>query len=483
MYHELNFHDYLESELKRSDLALDVPPLYHRLAFFRDLILKLEEIGLVFGAAPKLFGGAQVCRKPAEVLMNAITKDRAMNIALTFEAETRNQANCDLWKILRRCMMTASSMKWNKYGPYYEPEWQLEDTKMQEMLSVRSILFGNTNEPLVRAMIMAYRLGPSIPKTPDGLDPSHDGVFVFDDEKSPEPYTCGLLLDHRTGMMGASMDMLICDRDSSGKLAPHHTEKTLEIYEIKCRAKYIFCATDITNKTARMYNALMKDRSFKAFKRFINSISKPCIEYFDPKRLPSAAEALVTCDESWKRRDDTAKRERCFHIDRHHLLLNKAGRSSVLLFSEPNLDTRTVCQAPWADGSLILETPVFANPKHSNFKQIFVQHYVLSGYFPEHKIQPFLVTFFGRVRKPEEVGIRFELSGTLGVLPYAGFDLSISPEQAIPVALIFTPVEVDTALFEVIEKAGLRAFDTTATQLWDKLNPTGAVDGAAEETY
>ncbi|SCO83587.1 deoxyribonuclease [Spheniscid alphaherpesvirus 1] len=482
-FHGYTFYDYLETDLRRSDYGMTVSPIYHRLAFLRDIVTWLEQDGFAVDVVRDLFGGPHVCMEPAHVLANALGSEHTTAIGLALEAETRLQSQCDLWKIMRKCLMTASAMRWDNYGPRLASGWNAPETPRSDFCTSRSIVFGNTNEQTARSLLAAYHLGASAPPTPDGLDNvnSNQSVFLFDDKKEREPYTCGLLLDVRTGMMGASMDMLICERDAMGLLRPHSSETELEIYEIKCRAKYLFNPENPLSRIASRYKKLLNTRTLKTFYRFINSIEKPCIEYFLPGSVPSANEALISCHDDWKMPVKTSGRERCYDLDRRHIDLNEAERSRVMLFSEPNRTTRTVSPLTWATGETTLEIQVFANPKHSNFRQVFIQSYVLSGYFPDRKPKPHIVTFFGRERRQDEIGLSFSLSGVIE--PWSSnLDLTIRPEQAIPVALIVTPVIVDTDLFEVIERAGLRAFETLSEELWGKINlPECSLADAADE--
>lgn len=63
--------------------------------------------------------------------------------------------------------------------------------------------------------------------------------------------------------------------------------------------------------------------------------------------------------------------------------LNSGVVSEVLLFGAPDLGRHTISPVSWSSGDLVRREPVFANPRHPNFKQILVQGYVLDSHFPD----------------------------------------------------------------------------------------------------
>uniref|UniRef100_A0AAU0K882 Viral alkaline exonuclease n=1 Tax=Anatid alphaherpesvirus 2 TaxID=3080522 RepID=A0AAU0K882_9ALPH len=503
--HSYDFYEYMYSEARRlladgdaeGFASRPVEPIYHRLMYVLRLLRTMDSEGMTISAAEMAFGGASSASDASELKAALGSEEAARNVCLAVEAETTPQAGCDLWTILRKCLMTASTIKWDRRGPKCEPDLRVVDTATRSGPPSNSIAFGNANESLARSALVACVLGPGYAKTPDGLDPSRlddaDAAFTFDAAAAldSEPYSCGLLIDPRTGMIGASMDVLACDRGGDGLLRPHPLEKTLEIYEIKCRAKYLFVPGSNT-EPAMCYDRLMRERSPGAFRRFIMSIKRPCVEYFTQARgTPGTCEALATCHDDWKtwagpeptRPGVRARRARCGEVDTRHLELNKAGRSSVWLFSDPDLDTLEIGPLPWSTGELSLDVPIFANPRHQNFKQILVQAYVLAAYYPDRTIAPHLVTFIGRERRRDELGRRFTLLGpsTVGCV---GSGQTVSPEQAIPVALVVTPVRLDESLFGLIEEAGREAFSIASEEIWAKsrLPSTDPLPSAAATT-
>ncbi|ART33272.1 deoxyribonuclease [Bovine alphaherpesvirus 5] len=410
----------------------------------------------------------------------------ARGLFLAVEAATRGQAACDLWWLLRRSLATASSVRWGAAGP--RPLVRLGRGAAEER-NTAATAFGRDNEPLARALVRACCVPPGDLPTPDGLA---DGggradelgpVFVFDAAAGAaaesaagagaEAHTCGLLIDPRTGALGASIDMLVCDRDARGELAPHPTQTALGVFEIKCRAKYAFDPDD-GGATARAYAALLAARSAAALRAFLRSVRRPGVEHCPPDGCPGAAEALASCADAWAPPPPAgaAPARRCSEFDWRHLALNRSVTSRVWLFNEPAAHSGAIGLATWDTGEAALEAPLFANPRHANFKQILVQSYVLAGHFPERAAALHLVTFIGRQRRARE-------QGPLEVRAGPGAETCTVPrEGAVPVLLIATPVVVDGELArESLEQPAREALRAAVKESWDRRRR--AADAAA----
>ncbi|AIL02967.1 deoxyribonuclease [Equid alphaherpesvirus 3] len=467
-------HFRRSSPLPKNDKRLN--PLFYRLAYIHDLVGRMELEGLVGrGTAAALVGlsgrgsFAAGTYTHARELSRSLARAEVRAAVLAVESQTRDQSESDLWMLLRRGLATASTMRWGACGPQYQPQWCETSTNARSIPNNPALQFGQTNERTARSLVSALYVARSGSATPDFLaDPRGGRCFVFDESAAcpGDAYTCGLMIDVRTGVVGASLDMLVCDRDHRGVLSPHATQTTLDFFEIKCRAKYLFDPEHFS-PVATAYANLQKHRSAACLRRFLRSIKNPAVEYFAPGRVPGAAEALVTCNSAWKPRDAAETNKRCGDFDKEHLALNGDASSDVWLFSEPDLGTQTITPACWDTGELALSVPVFANPRHSNFKQILVQAYVLSGLFPEHRLRPYLVTFIGRHRRRCEEGKTFTICDRPEGSPY---DLNevVHPSCAVPILLIVTPVIVDReGCWEDIEIESLTAFNKTADAIWD----------------
>nr|UOW86812.1 MAG: UL12 protein [Bovine alphaherpesvirus 1] len=409
----------------------------------------------------------------------------ARGLFLAVEAATRGQAACDLWWLLRRSLATASSVRWGAAGP--RPLVRLGRGAAEER-NTAATAFGRDNEPLARALVRACCVPPGDLPTPDGLADGEGRanelgpVFVFDAAAGAaaesaagadaEAHTCGLLIDPRTGALGASIDMLVCDRDARGELAPHPTQTALGVFEIKCRAKYAFDPDDGARRRARTPPCC--GRSAAALRAFLRSVRRPGVEHCPPDGCPGAAEALASCADAWAPPPPAgaAPARRCSEFDWRHLALNRSVTSRVWLFNEPAAHSGAIGLATWDTGEAALEAPLFANPRHANFKQILVQSYVLAGHFPERAAAPHLVTFIGRQRRARE-------QGPLEVRAGPGAETCTVPrEGAVPVLLIATPVVVDGELArESLEQPAREAFRAAVKESWDRRRR--AADAAA----
>ncbi|RXF38772.1 hypothetical protein EG872_16155, partial [Enterococcus faecalis] len=277
--------------------------------------------------------------------------------------------------------------RWGADGPRFPPTWCEASTARCGTPDNAALIFGRVNERVARAAVAALYAEAPTPDLPaaatggdegDG-DGAKEEMFTFDETGAPPPghdlFSCGLLLDPRTGMVGASLDLLVCDRDARGRLAPHRTQTEMLFFEIKCRAKYLFSADD-ASPTARAYARLLGRPDADTLRGFLNSIARPGVEFFEG--APGPGEALATADPAWRRagaEDAPATRRRCGAFDARHVAANAHAQSEVWLFSDP-VDGRQDI-VPWASGERALRVPVFANPRHANFRQILVQSYVV----------------------------------------------------------------------------------------------------------
>nr|AKG56628.1 ORF48 [Human alphaherpesvirus 3] len=419
-----------------------------------------------------------------EELASKLTQDDIKRILLTIESETRGQGDNAIWTLLRRNLITASTLKWSVSGPVIPPQWFYHHNTTDTYGDAAAMAFGKTNEPAARAIVEALFIDPADIRTPDHLTPEATTKFFnFDmlNTKSPSllvgtprigTYECGLLIDVRTGLIGASLDVLVCDRDPlTGTLNPHPAETDISFFEIKCRAKYLFDPDDKNNPLGRTYTTLINRPTMANLRDFLYTIKNPCVSFFGPSANPSTREALITDHVEWKRLGFKGGRA-LTELDAHHLGLNRTISSRVWVFNDPDIQKGTITTIAWATGDTALQIPVFANPRHANFKQIAVQTYVLSGYFPALKLRPFLVTFIGRGRRPHEVGVPLRVD-TQAAAIYEYNWPTIPPHCAVPVIAVLTPIEVDVPrVTQILKDTGNNAITSALRSLrWDNLHP------------
>ncbi|KAB2530760.1 hypothetical protein AMR77_25420 [Escherichia coli] len=437
----------------------DVEPMGARLGYLASLLAELEAAGC--------------CGVGTDVRSRASKDPRSL--MLFFEAATQAQVRCQLWSLLRKGLTTASTMRWGPKGPQIPTHWLTSTDR--SIYESPAIVFGRTNEATARTILFHYLVRRDDAQT--GSD-----RFIFHtprDLGEENVHSCGVLIDAHTGMLGASLDILVCPRDASGRLSPR-PNTPMRFYEVKCRAKYAFDPT-ASDPLASAYAVLMAERSPEAFRTFLRSTRNPCVRHFPEDGVPGPEEALVSSNSSWLSGAPTRERRRCTKMERALLNLNRTVTSRVLLFGAPDVCRRTISPVPWSSGNIIHHEPVFANPRHTNFKQIFVQAYVLNSHFPDRQLLPHLVTFIGRRRAPAEEGVSFALgsarvdSGAVKVPPVPA---SVLPDQAIPIALILTPVLLDPSEFRTLQCCSRLAFNDTLTRVWASLSRVGGA--AASET-
>ncbi|AFR32453.1 deoxyribonuclease [Leporid alphaherpesvirus 4] len=457
------FERHVRAMVSAARAPFDVEPLRARLEYLTSVMEALERANLIAR------GSAEAARKATG------TEGRAVDprpLMLFFESATRPQSQCQLWSLLRTGLTTASRLRWGHDGPHIPPQWLTAADR--PTLDAPSVMFGRVNEATARTILFRYLVSrDDVPASPRR--------FIFSQDLCDEDvHSCGVLIDAHTGMLGASLDILVSPRDESGRLAPR-PGRPLMFYEVKCRAKYAF-DPGAGGPLAAAYDALLAKRSPEAFREFIRAARNPCVWYFPADGVPCTGEALVTSDPVWACRPTAPEKRRATKMERSLLALNRTARSRVLLFGAPNVADRTVCPVSWSCGGLVHTERLFANPRHSNFKQILVQAYVLNSHFPERAVVPHLVTFIGRRRTQAEEGISFALGAPTPEAdgrPHPA-PASILPEQAIPVALILTPIHIDASEFRALQRCGRLTFDNAIAQIWASLSRAG--DRAASET-
>ncbi|QOD40207.1 alkaline exonuclease [Macropodid alphaherpesvirus 2] len=461
------FGKHLRALVAEVQSPSEIDPLGARVNYLYKLATQLEDMGLVScGISKRLCNisqSAPAARPPdPKPLMRF------------FEAATQNQIECNLWALLRNGLTTASTLKWDARGPCFSPQWLQQNTDFRREApgQASAVIFGRLNEPTVRTLLFKYSIGRA--DEPTGNENEQKFIFHQPTDISDEQvHTCGVLMDAYTGMVGASLDILVCPRDQHGLLAPP-PNFPLSFYEVKCRAKYAFDPMDITKPIVAAYNNLLSARTPAAFQAFIQSINKPGVQYMAPETIPGPEEALLTAATQWKPCDGRVTKRRPTALDKQLLELNKTAMSDILLFGPPDVHAQTIQPLSWSSGNFVYKSPIFANPRHSNFKQILVQAYVLSSHFAQRPIYPHLVTFIGRYRTPEEEGLNFQLeSRSLSGTPednqdgtYNSAKATITPEQAIPVALLITPIHIDQNIYTALRHNSQTAFADTVAHIW-----------------
>ncbi|AAF66748.1 UL12 [Gallid alphaherpesvirus 2] len=467
LYPNYTFGNYILQKIDPNDCRHSLHPLYHRLFYIADVIKQgISEGSLLENKYSYILETVHILLDESRI-NNLSPSIMLLAGAKWCESLTRLQANSELWHIFRQMFADSIIGK-------VEPNGTINTaghitTDLPSRGQTESILFGTRNESLAKSLIAALCVSQSSVRTIDNSDKKNEFDNTTTGILDIEKYSCGLMIDIRTGMLGASLDMVMCNRNRHGILAPCLTDNNIETYEIKCRFKYAFCP-EMRSELSQCYERLMATKTVQWFRRFLYTIDCPCVDYFRPDNYPRAKEALITSDDDWKVGHSAyhaaQSRIKCNEFEMHHLTLNKNMSSRVWLFGEPDLQTNSIYPLLWNTGERVLSIPIFANPRHQNFKQIFLQSYVASGYFGNRKIVPFLATFIGRHRRQTELGRCFSLF--VDDTEASEVVYEITPEQAIPVILIITPVIIDNTFYVGIEESGYRAFGELVDHLWAK---------------
>ncbi|BAP00691.1 deoxyribonuclease [Pteropodid alphaherpesvirus 1] len=482
------FSRYLRELLVGIDHPLDIEPLQARLGYLYSVVKALEECGMIGeGLSRHLICQSRPQAANSKLLRPGLPVVNPKPLMRFLEAATQSQGDSQLWALLRRGLATATTLKWTNQGPAFASQWL--DGVVEQSIAGRgaAIAFGRTNELTARTILFRYCVGRVDQMAASDLEER----FIFhqpEDMAEENVHTCGILMDTHTGMVGASLDILVCPRDEHGCLSPP-PKYPLAFYEVKCRAKYAFDPMDLQNPTAIAYAQLMTQRSPVAFREFMQSISKPGVQFISQGNFPGPEEALVTTSSLWDQSSGApTKKRRCPAADQALVKLNKSVTSSILLFGTPDLERRTIEPVRWDSGCLFYREPLFVNPRHPNFRQILVQAYVLASHFPDSPVFPHLVTFIGRQRTVAEEGVSFWLetprasracpSNQDPPPPPVSTRASIAADQAIPVAVIITPVQLDVAVYKVLQRNSRLAFDNTLAQLWASRTPKSVLVAA-----
>lgn len=153
----------------------------------------------------------------APVAANAVAPRPLMGF---YEAATQNQADCQLWALLRRGLTTTSTLRWGPQGPCFSPQWLKHNASLRPDVQSSAVMFGRVNRPTARSLLFRYCVGRADDGGKAGADTRR---FIFhepSDLAEENVHTCGVLMDGHTGMVGASLDILVCPRDIHGYLAP-----------------------------------------------------------------------------------------------------------------------------------------------------------------------------------------------------------------------------------------------------------------------
>ncbi|AJG42962.1 deoxyribonuclease [Harp seal herpesvirus] len=295
-------------------------------------------------------------------------------ICLAIESITRGQHNNMLWHVLRDGIISSSKFYQSVNNQVISRKlfcpWPIDNN----YYVASPLAFGLRCEDVMKtimAQLICYKKSTT--------------SFEFGFMQSPKDCIFGVSVDMCTNVTTDNDDLLVFRADS-------------EIYEIKCRYKYLFSKSEC-DATYLKYNKLYMNPCKGTFIDFINSVSKPGVEYVPYGKLPSKSDFLITSDTAW---EGKAKRKRnltCIHKTiAEGLKANRFIESDVYLLTDPSETEGKI------DIKARLSIPMFANPDHSYFYQVLLQYKVVTNYIQYHSkgglgtLKNYLVSGFFRKR-------------------------------------------------------------------------------------
>lgn len=342
------------------------------------------------------------------------------NLCLIVEAMTRGQHENVIWDLLRDGTISSSKMQRTikrqiSSKNIFDP-WPIDN----DQYVASAVAFGLRCEGVVKN-ILRFLIRPG-------------DTSILD---------MGFMLSPIDALFGASLDM--CFNASFNKDGTVNFHSDCEIYEIKCRFKYTFSKIEF-DPIYPTYQRLYAEPNKKNFIDFINSISKPAVEFLLDGRIPTERDYLLTFDNDWNIKQQRKRKMCAIHqaIERT-IKSNSYTESTVYILSDPSLTNGKI------DIKAQFKTCIFINPKHAYFYQILLQYKITTNYIQYNadpagntlgKPKTYVVSAFFRKRNSED-----PTDCTIG-------QENLSIEQEIPVVVIVTPVYIPAFLIlESISKA------------------------------
>nr|CDI95433.1 GP98 [Caviid herpesvirus 2 str. CIDMTR] len=351
------------------------------------------------------------------------------------ERGTRGQTENSVWHVLRGETITATRF----YQTLVSDRAAVRFENPGSQRYAESVAFGRAREPTVKRLIE---------------------VFV---EKRTEPVVggLGLLLDPGSAVLGASLDLCfgVSESREEGLLRVHERAR---IFEIKCRYKYLRACED------PYVLRVLRESTAESVVAFLLSHKIPAVDYRREGEIPGTHEFLMSHDGAFETRKRTRPGRVATNLKPHIpdlVSLNRALSSEVIVFHTTTASGETINGSPdvpvrdeervvgdeiddlggenddgneddsisgretpeLSDAVFLRERarfrlPVFVNPRHPNFFQVLLQHYVLSQYYccqhedpesidPEQLPSANLVSAIFRKRSEREAGKDVYLDG------------------------------------------------------------------------
>ncbi|AAO12378.1 alkaline exonuclease [Porcine lymphotropic herpesvirus 2] len=364
---------------------------------------------------PTLKDVVSMCNK-----MDITTKT---DICLMIENMTRGQSENILWEILRDGVISSSKL-------LKVIKQQAADNKIFDPLPIQKnhyvaspIAFGVRNENTVKLLL----------------------TQLIAKESWSNTTNFGFMLSPIDGIFGVSLDMCLkASVDVHNKVV---FSSLTEIYEIKCRYKYLFSKSEF-DPIYTKYDALYNSPCKATLVDFISSIPKPAVEHVPRGRVPTQNDYLLSFDKIWNFNPRQKKRKmtNIHKLTEQCMKYNCYTESKVIILTDPALTSGNIC---------IKDTffvDLYINPRHAYYYQILLQYKIVTNYiqFSQNsgsklgKPETYIVTAFFRKRDSSDFK-RTYIKTESNVL---------DPSLEIPVLLIITPVFIPhDPLIATLQKA------------------------------
>ncbi|AAO12340.1 alkaline exonuclease [Porcine lymphotropic herpesvirus 3] len=345
------------------------------------------------------------------------------DICMMIENMTRGQSDNLLWEILRDGVISSSKL-------LKVIKQQASDSKIFDPLPIQKnhyvaspIAFGVRNENTVKTLLTQL-----IAKE------SWSNVTNF-----------GFMLSPLDGIFGVSLDMCLKSSvDAENKVV---FSSLTEIYEIKCRYKYLFSKSEFDH-IYKKYDQLYNNPCKSTLVDFISSIPKPAVEHVPRGKVPSQNDYLLSFDKLWNFNPRQRKRKmtNTHKVTEQCMKYNCYTESKVIILTDPALTSGNIC---------IKDTffvDLYINPRHAYYYQILLQYKIVTNYIQfSHNSgsklgspSTYIVTAFFRKRDSSDFK-RTYINQEKNLL---------DPSLEIPVLLIITPVFIPhDPLIATLEKA------------------------------
>lgn len=357
-------------------------------------------------------------------LCRSMSTPAKLSLCCKLELLTRGQSSNVVWEVLRDGVISSSKFSKAIKGGNGVGQNLFHPNPIRNDYYVASPLaFGLRCEPVVKTLITKV---------------------IYPEKTCCD--NCGFLLGPQDGLFGVSLDLY-----TNVTPGEFNFSAQSEIYEIKCRFKYLFGKNEFDPLLPR-YRRLYDEPNSKNFASFVYGISKPAVEFVPEGRLPSENDYLLSSDLLWNVHQKRKRRmTNVYSLVEECISFNSELSSTVYLLTDPS-----------KTGGVIrvlhqFEVNVFINPRHQYFSQLLLQSKVVGDYLLLAGIKPrvknYVVTAFFRKRDSSDPQVCL-----------LGSDAELPSDVEIPVLLLVTPVYLTKRIVQHSLKKATQHWETSARE-------------------